>query len=836
MSDHRSKFTIDRILKFGGSSIETPERIKSVIEIIRKAYDNSPQIAVIVSAFGGVTDRLIMLGQMAAQGKEGYQTVLAELIERHKSTINALICQETLPETLRTLQPVFSELRDVLEGISLMKRLSPKALDLLMSFGERLSAFIITKAIQPYIPQARFLDAREIIKTDRTFGEAQVDFAETNESIQKYFCDFLHMPIITGFIGSPKEKETATLGRGGSDYTAAIVGAALHVNAIEIWTDVNGVMTAAPKKEPHAFSIPEMSYKEAMEMSYFGAKVIHPLTMTPALNKNIPLLIKNSFNPEAPGTLISTTPSKNKSLICGISSIDDTVLLCLQGSGLIGVCGIAKRLFTALADNNINIILISQGSSEHSICIAVSPSSADVAKKIIEREFILERQLRIIDEVLIERNVSVLAIVGENMRKTTGIAAKLFGALGKNGVNIIAIAQGASELNITIVVKKEDEIKSIRVLHEAFFLSSKKTLNVFLIGVGLIGHTLLQQINSHAQLLFYEHALDLRIIGLANSRVMTFNTQGIPLEDWSSSLDKSTEKMDIKKFIDNMLHLNLINTVFVDCTSNQNISDAYETILNASICIITPNKKATSGPYKNYKKLKEITMKKGVKFLYGSNVGAGLPIISTINELVRSGDKILKIEAILSGTLSYLFNSFTEGKNFSEVVQEAQNKGYTEPDPREDLNGMDVARKLLILSRESNYPLEMDDIILENFLPVDCFNAPSIAAFYENLKNYDEQLATKRKEAQEEGKVLRYIAKLEEGQGSICLQAISPEHPFYHLSGSDNIIAITSELYRKNPLVIKGQGAGAKVTAGKIFADILRLELDPTSISLKKRA
>ncbi len=834
MSEHRNRLAIDRILKFGGSSIATPERIKSVIEIIRKAYDNSSHIAVIVSAFGGVTDRLIMLGQMAAQGKEGYQKGLAELIERHKNTVNALISQENLPGTLKTLQPVFSELRDVLEGISLIKRLSPKALDLLMSFGERLSAFIITEAIQPYISQARFLDAREIIKTDRTFGGARVDFAETNKNIQKYFCDFLHMPIITGFIGSPKEKETATLGRGGSDYTAAIVGAALHVNVIEIWTDVNGVMTAAPKKEPHAFSIPEMSYKEAMEMSYFGAKVIHPLTITPALDKNIPLLIKNSFNPEAPGTLISTTPSKNESLICGISSIDDTVLLCLQGSGMIGVCGIAKRLFAALAEKDINIILISQGSSEHSICIAVSPSSADLAKEIIEREFVLEIQLRIIDEVMIERDLSVLAIVGENMRRTTGIAAKLFGALGKNGINIIAIAQGSSELNITIVVKKEDEVKAIRVIHEAFFLSPKKTLNVFLVGVGLIGCTLLQQMKNHAQLLHQDHALDMRIIGLANSRVMTFNAQGISLEDWRTVLDESTEKMDIKKFIDNIFHLNLINTVFVDCTSNQSISDAYETILNASISVITPNKKATSGRYEDYKKLKEMAIKKGAKFLYGSNVGAGLPIISTINELVKSGDKILKIEAILSGTLSYLFNSFTEGKFFSEVVQEAQKKGYTEPDPREDLNGMDVARKLLILSRESNYPLEMDNIVVQRILPEDCFNAPSIADFYVKLKNYDEQLTTKRKEAQSEGKVLRYIAKLEEGQGSICLQSISPEHPFYHLSGSDNIIAITSEFYRENPLVIKGQGAGAKVTAGKIFADIVRLELDPTSISLKK--
>lgn len=830
MSGHRNRFAVDRILKFGGSSIGTPERIKSVIEIIRKAYANSPHIAVVVSAFGGVTDQLIALGKIVAHGKDDYQNVLAEVTERHKISANTLIPQERLPDVLKALDQTLSELCNVLEGISLIKELSPKTLDLLMSFGERLSAFIITEAILPYNPQARFLDARELIKTDRIFGGARVDFKETNKNISEHFYDFPGMlPIITGFIGSSKENETITLGRGGSDYTAAIVGAALNVNVIEIWTDVNGVMTADPRKEPYAFSIPEMSYKEAMEMSYFGAKVIHPPTIIPALEKNIPLLIKNSFNPKAPGTLIGTASSKSESLICGISSIDNAVLLCLQGSGMVGVCGIAKRLFGALAEKGINIILISQGSSEHSICVAVSPSFADLAKEAIEREFALEMQAHIIDEVTIERNLSVIAVVGENMCRTTGIAGKLFGALGKNGVNVIAITQGSSELNITVVVKKEDEVKAIRVVHEAFFLSPRKTLHVFLVGVGLIGRTLLQQMESHARILRDEYALDIRVIGLANSRAMAFNQQGIRLEEWSAVLDRASEKMDIEAFIERMLHLNLINTVFVDCTSSQAVSDAYETILNASISIVTPNKKANSGRYENYKKLKGMATKNGAKFLYGSNVGAGLPIISTINELVRSGDKILKVEAILSGTLSYLFNSFTEEKVFSEVVQEAQNKGYTEPDPREDLNGIDVARKLLILARESNNPLEMDDIVVQRILPEDCFNASSVDDFYVILKSHDEQLAAKRREVQREGKVLRYIAKFEKGQGSVSLQAVGPEHPFYHLSGSDNIIAITSEFYRENPLVIKGQGAGAEVTAGKVFADIIRLGLDHIS-------
>lgn len=827
ISDYQNSLGVDKILKFGGSSVGSPERIKSVIEIIRKAYHNSSNIVVVVSAFEGVTDRLILLGQLAPKGKESYQNVLAALIELHSNSAKILISQERLPESLKALQKDFSELHNLLEEISLIKKLSPQKLDLLMSFGERLSAFIIAEAIQAYISQVRFLDAREIIKTDQTFGGALVDLEATNKNIQNYFFDFPCMPIITGFIGSSKENETTTLGRGGSDYTAAIVGAALHANVIEIWTDVDGVMTADPRKEPYAFSIPEMSYKEAMEMSYFGAKVIHPLTIIPALKKNIPLLIKNSFNPEASGTLITTTPSKNESLICGISSIDKVSLLCLEGSGMMGTCEMTKRLFEALAETGIPIILIFQGSSEHSICIAVSPSFVDLAKNSIEQEFTFEMQAHTIDEVTIERDLSLIAVVGENMYRTTEIAGKLFGALGKNGINVIAITQGSSELNIIVVVKKEDELKAIRVIHEAFFLSMRKPLHIFLIGVGLIGSTLLQQMQTHVQTLHDEYALDMHVIGLANSRVMLFHSQGIQLKEWDLALDQSTEQMDIKSFIDRMLHLNLINTVFIDCTSNQAVSDAYETILNANISIVTPNKKANSGRYENYKRLKEITAKKKVQFLYGSNVGAGLPIISTINELIRGGDKIFKIEAIISGTLSYLFNSFTEGTVFSEIVQEAQKKGYTEPDPREDLNGMDVVRKLLILSRESNYPLEMDDILVQKILPEECFHANSVDDFYAKLKTHDEQLTAKRKEAEREGKALRYIAKFEKGRGSVSLEAVKPDHPFYYLSGSDNIVAITSEFYRESPLVIKGQGAGAKVTASKVFADLIRLGLDP---------
>lgn len=825
MAKHQERPVVDRILKFGGTSVGTPERIQSTLAIINQAYEKT-SVAVVVSAFGGVTDKLIAIGSLAAKGQKEYQQRLEEVVARHEEAVNRLISKERLSEVLQHVRMTLSELRNVLEGVFLVRELSPKTLDLVMSFGERLSAFIIAESLKPLISHAQFLDAREVIKTDQTFGGATVHFEATNNHIKKYFCDSKALHIITGFIGSSLEDETTTLGRGGSDYTAAIIGAALNVNVIEIWTDVSGVMTADPRKEPYAFPIPKMSYEEAMEMSYFGAKVIHPPTITPALQKNIPLVIKNSFAPEDPGTFISTSSAKSTALISGISSIDNAALLCLSGSGMVGVCGVAKRLFGALSEKKINIILISQGSSEHSICVAVSPHSVEAAQQAIEDEFALEIRAAIIDEVSIEKNLSVIAVVGENMCRTPGIAGQLFGSLGKNGINVIAITQGSSELNISVVVKKEDEVKAIRVIHEAFFLSPKKTLNIFLVGVGLIGGALLDQIKAHNKTLFEEHALDVRVVGMANSRSMAFNPKGIALEAWPSVLDLSTEQMEIGAFIEKMVQFNLLNTVFVDCTSSQNISEAYGKILGESISIVTPNKKANSGSYQQYKMLKDTVSKKGISFFYGSNVGAGLPIISTIHEIQRSGDKILRLEAVLSGTLSYLFNVFVEGKDFSEVIQEAECKGYTEPDPREDLSGLDVARKMLILARECHCPLEMEDIEIESILPKECFSTGSKKEFYTQLKKYDETLAQKRNEAAKTGKVLRYIARFEPRKIRISLQEIGKEHPFYHLSGNDNMVAITSEFYRENPLVIRGQGAGAKVTAGKVYADIIQLGLN----------
>lgn len=810
----------EKILKFGGSSVETPERIKNVIEIIKKTHESSP-IAVVVSAFGGITNRLIAIGEVAAIGKEDFQAMLTGIISSHEIAAKSLISENKIHNSLKNIHQTFSEMQKILEGVSLVKELSPKTLDLLMSFGERLSAYIISQALQ-----SKYVDARDLIITDRNFGRAKVNFDETNKNIQKYFSSLSSIPIITGFIGATNENETTTLGRGGSDYTAAIFGAALDVQIIEIWTDVDGVMTADPKKEPNAFPISNMSYIEAMEMSYFGAKVIHPPTIIPALEKKIPLLIKNSFHPEAEGTYISKASNKMHTPICGISSIDNATILRLEGSGMVGVCGIAGRLFRALAEKGVNIILISQGSSEQSICIAVSPSMADLAKEAIETEFDLEMRTRMIDKVAIKKNLSIIAAVGEHIHGTAGTAGKLFGSLGKNGINVVAITQGSSEFNISVAIRKEDEVKAIRAIHETFFSSPKKTLNVYLAGIGLIGSTLLRQIQTHTKALHEDYGLDVRIIGLCDSKSMVFDENGIDLESWKTVLNEAKEQMDVKEFVDKMISFNLFNSVFVDCTSSQAIADAYKAILNANISIITPNKKANSGPFAYYKTLKEIALKKKAKFFYGANVGAGLPILSTIKELVRSGDKIIKIEAILSGTLSYLFNTFIGNTVFSEIVREAQKKGFTEPDPRDDLNGMDIARKLLILIRESNFHLEMDDIEIQKILPDDCFTDCSVEDFFIKLKKYDNQMALKRKEAEKEGKVLRYIAKFENCKGIISLQKTGIDHPFYHLSGNDNIISITSEFYKDTPLVIKGQGAGANVTAGKVFGEIVQLGLN----------
>jgi len=813
-----------KVLKFGGSSVAHPERIRAVIDILKGYYARGEKFTVVFSAFGGVTDGLIEMSRMAAEGNEAYFDHFQSFSRRHQEAARTLLGPGQLESFLPELQNNHEVLRNLLYGIFLVREASPRTMDYVLSFGERNAAFIIAHALRHEGINANYLDARKLVKTDNSFGGARVDYEKTYRLIREFYFQNPEIQIVTGFIASAKGGLTTTLGRGGSDYTAALLAAGLEAELIEIWTDVDGVLTADPRKVSRAFTIPGMTYSEAMELSHFGAKVIYPPTIQPALDREIPLVIRNTFNPEFPGTRISRQAATDGHPVRGISSISNIALLTLHGSGLVGVPGTAARLFSTLAQAGINVILITQGSSEHSISFAIKPNRAMEAKRVVEEIFETEISRGVIHPVKIEERLSAVAVIGENMRYRPGIAGRLFQALGKNGINAIAIAQGSSERNISVVVSAEDEAKALNALHEGFFLSDAKELHLFMVGVGLIGSTLIEQIKGHAEFLREKRSVEVRIIGLANSRQMLFDAGGIHLEHWKEKLQASEEATDIASFVRRMKEFNLSNTIFIDNTASEYISDYYETILDASISISTPNKLAASASYLKYERLKRIAAKRGVQFHYETNVGAGLPVISTLNDLIVSGDRILKIEGVLSGSLSFIFNSFREGISFSAIVREAQERGFTEPDPRDDLNGSDVRRKLLILARETGMALEQEDIHVEPILPEACRQAEGLDHFFRELEAADAHFENLRKEASGSGKVLRYIAKLEAGkQAAIELRAVDEANPFYGLSGSDNMIAFTTERYRDRPLVVRGPGAGAEVTAAGVFAEILQI-------------
>lgn len=812
-----------KVLKFGGSSVAKPERIKGLVEILKDYYTKGEKFTVVFSAFGGVTDSLIKMSTLAAKGNKDYEELFSEFTNRHLSAANELLSGELLKDALPRLKENHSVLKNLLFGIYLVREASPRTMDYVLSFGERNSAFIISYVLRQNGINAKFLDARKVIKTDSQFGSAKVNFPSTYEKIKNYYKENPEIQVVTGFIASAKGGLTTTLGRGGSDYTASLLAAGLEAEQIEIWTDVDGVLTADPRRVKKAFTIPTMTYAEAMEMSHFGAKVIYPPTLQPALLKRIPIYIKNTFNPDFIGTYISDKADPDGQAVKGISSIGNVALLTLSGSGLFGVPGIAGRLFGALAAAGINIILITQGSSEHSISFAVQPNVAKKAKQKVEKAFEYEMQMKMVNPIKVEDDLSVVAIIGENMRYRPGIASRLFQALGKNGINAVAIAQGSSELNISVVINRADESKALNALHEGFFLSETKALHIFMVGVGLIGGTLLEQIKKQAAHLKKHQSLEIKVVGLSNSKKMLFSDGGIDLENWKEDLLKSEEPADLTRFITQMRDMNLSNTIFVDNTADSKISNYYESILDSSISISTPNKIATSSAYLQYQRLKNIANKRGVQFLYETNVGAGLPVISTLTDLINSGDRIIQIEGVLSGSLSYIFNSFKKGTNFSEIVTKAGELGYTEPDPRIDLNGIDVRRKILILAREAGLALEAADVAIENILPEACQQAPTIEAFFEALQQADFHFETLRDNAEKEGKVLRMIAKLDNGKASISLQAVDSSHPFYSLSGSDNMIVFTTERYKERPLVVRGPGAGAEVTAAGVFAEIIKI-------------
>lgn len=812
-----------KVLKFGGSSVGSPANIKQVSNIILDYVQGGEQIVVVTSAMQGITNDLIEVGKVAASDDENYVQFSDKIVNHHLNAIKDLIDIRAQSSIIAQLKFLTNNLEDLLHGVYLLKELSPRTLDLVMSFGERLASLIISSYMNQLGIPSEWLDSRQLVKTDDRFGNARVYEEITFENIRRYFETHTKLQIITGFAGSTTKGETTTLGRGGSDYTAALFGAALQADEIEIWTDVDGVLTTDPKKVREAFSQHSLSYVEAMELSHFGAKVIYPPTLQPAFTKKIPLKIKNTFNPGFEGTVISEVTENKDFLIKGISSIENISLINLTGSGMVGVPGVSSRLFSALAKNEINIILITQASSEHSICFAISPEQSEKAKSAIEEEFFSEISSNKIDTVHVQTALSIVAIIGENMRNTPGISGKMFDALGKNGINVVAIAQGSSELNLSVVVSQFDLTKTLNTLHEAFFLSNVKTLHMFLIGTGLIGSTLLEQIRKQEEYLLKEHMMQFKLIGIANSRKMYLNRDGIPMDAWKEYLDHSQEPSDMPAFVDKMLQLNLSNSIFIDCTASQDVVNVYEKVLDSNISITTPNKLANSGPLDNYNKLYRLSRKRNVKFLYETNVGAGLPVITTLNDLKLSGDWILKIEGVLSGTLSYIFNTFDGSVKFSQVVREAREKGFTEPDPRDDLNGMDVIRKILILSREVGYEMEIDEIKNESLLPESCFAVESVDDFFVELEKHDGHFEELLERANKSNKKLRFIATMEDGKAKVGLKSVSTDHPLFPLSGSDNMLSFTTNRYKERPLVIKGPGAGAEVTAAGVFADLINI-------------
>lgn len=822
-----------KVLKFGGTSVGSPAVISGLIDILKSYHQRGDRFTVVFSAFSKVTDTLLDMAHKASKGDRSYLDVLEKVRLRHLEAIEALLEPANRPDIEAHIAGNFEALGNVLQGIYLLREASARSLDFVVSFGERNSAAIIAHAMSQAGIPSEFLDTRSVVRTDAHFGSAKVDFDETNRLITEHYKTHSKVQVATGFIGSTADGLTTTLGRGGSDYTAAILGAALDASVIEIWTDVDGVLTADPRRVKKAFTLPSMTYREAMEMSHFGAKVIYPPTILPALAKGIPLRIKNTFNPTFEGTYIGENPPEEIAVrdseggwggaIKGISSINQICLLTLQGSGMFGVPGIAARLFNALAQAGVNIVIITQGSSESSITFAVSPAQAKAAQKAAEKEFSHEIREALIEPLKIETDLSVVAVVGENMRYRPGIAGRLFQALGKNGVNIVAIAQGSSELNISVVVNAMYETKALNAIHESFFLSDTKTVHLYLVGVGLIGSTLLKQIESQSDYLREKRNLEIKVVGMANSRRMVFAENGIALEEWKDALDVG-EPFSMLRFTEQMKAFNLPNAIFVDNTASSDVAGFYDQILDASISISTPNKVAASSPYAQYLRLKQLAGRRGVQWRYETNVGAGLPIISTLNDLIHSGDRIVKIEGILSGTLSFIFNTFCapgQQENFSAIVREAKKRGLTEPDPRDDLSGSDVRRKLLILARESGLPLESADVEIEQILPEKCVQAASVDAFFEALEQSDDYFEQMRRTAADNGKVLRFVAKLEDGKAAIVLQQFDTSHPFYFLSGSDNMVVFTTERYRERPLVVRGPGAGAEVTAAGVFAEVI---------------
>lgn len=809
-----------QVLKFGGTSVANAENISKVVAIVKETVKKDTTV-VVVSALGGVTDLLLGAAALAADGDELYKEKLTTIEQRHIEAVKQLIPVAQQSQLLSLVKKSCNEIEDICNGIFLLRELTARSKDRIGSYGEWLSSQIIAAKFKADGTDAVWKDARELITTNSDFTSAEVDFVATDKKINDFFSgEKSSLFILPGFIAADRNGVTTTLGRGGSDYTAAILASALQADLLEIWTDVSGMMTADPRLTNNARIIPNISYQEAMELSHFGAKVIYPPTIQPVMSKGIPVWIKNTFAPADKGTVIESLTKGKGDIVRGISSINNIALISLEGSGMIGIPGFSKRLFEALSSEKINVILITQSSSEHSICVGIDSSSVEKAKQVVDAAFANEIALQKVEPLIIEAELSIVALVGESMKNHTGISGRMFSAMGRNGVNIRAIAQGSSEKNISAVIATKDVRKAINVLHEEFFETTYKQVNLFITGTGNVGAKLLGQLKQQLDFLQQQMRLQVRVVGLSNSRKMLIDEEGIDLNNWKEKLDAG-ETASLQKFIDEIISRNLRNSVFVDITANDKVAMVYDQFLQKSISVVACNKVAASSAYSNYKKLKDLSREFNSQFLFETNVGAGLPVIASLSDLVHSGDRVNKMQAVLSGTLNFVFNNYDGSRLFADVVKQAQDEGYTEPDPRLDLGGTDVMRKILILAREAGETMEMEDIANNSFMPASCMQG-SVADFYAAMAKEEAHFKKLLDKAKADGCILKFVASFDNGKASVGLQHIDPKHDLYHLYGKDNIVLFYTNRYKEQPMVVKGAGAGAEVTASGVFADIIR--------------
>lgn len=816
------KSRLMKVLKFGGTSVGSSSNINQVISILEN-QSKTDKVICVVSAVGGITDKLLNAGRLAQSKDKHYTEVFTGIQRTHLKLIGSLIPTKN-KAVIHHVEAKLQELKDLLDGLFLINELSPKTSDKLVSFGELLSSYIIAETLKSRGMHAERKNSQDLVVTNSNFTKAEVIYKTTNANIETYFKSANEdITVIPGFVSKSSLGEITTLGRGGSDFTAAIIAAALKVKQLEIWTDVSGMFTANPKLVKQSFPIKHLSYQEAMELSHFGAKVLYPPTVQPALDVNIPIHIKNTLKPEEEGTIISSKiETANSTPVKGITNINDIALLTLQGSGMVGIPGFSKRLFETLAQEKINIIFITQASSEHSICFGIDTNDAETAKTAIDLTFENEISLHKIDPIFVESGLSIIALIGDHMKSFQGISGKMFSTLGKNNINIRAIAQGASERNISAVINKNDVKKALNVLHERFFEVKTKQLNVFIIGIGNVGEKLIDQIGQQRHYLKKKLKIDIRITGMANSRKMIFNEDGINLNDWASQFHYA-EKSNLQDFFNKVVDLNLRNSIFVDITADKNVASWYDDYLKQSIAVVACNKIACSGRFETYKQLHDLSLNYNTPFLYETNVGAGLPIINTLHNLVVSGDKVTSIQAILSGSLNFVFNNFSDRTNFHDTVKRAQFEGYTEPDPRIDLSGIDVARKILILARENGGVMEIEDIDNDSFLTEANMGSNSVDDFYKTLKADEAHFQKLYTSAKAKNCQLKYVAEYKKGKAKVGLREIPEGHPFYNLEGKDNIVMFYTERYPEQPLIVKGAGAGADVTASGLFADIIKI-------------